>query len=160
VLARLRWENRSRTYVERRIAEGKTRRGEAAVREAYRIAIRADDLHVPRELGTLEQAEPREGDEAVRDELTHRGVVRPGRCRCLARPRSAARCGHYAAPAAREAGAGLLPLPVLAHAVLLSALARLVPAAAPRRVCVRGPARRRRTGAGRHFERLLAGSTG
>ncbi|XQE90375.1 hypothetical protein ACN24M_39125 [Streptomyces microflavus] len=35
-----------------------------------RIAARADELQALRELGTLDQAEPREGDEAVRDELT------------------------------------------------------------------------------------------
>ncbi|MFJ8082769.1 hypothetical protein ACIQ6Y_19370 [Streptomyces sp. NPDC096205] len=34
-------------------------------------------------------------------------------------------------PARREAAAGLVPQPVLAHAALLSALARLAPAAAP-----------------------------
>ncbi|MFI7236074.1 hypothetical protein [Streptomyces cyaneofuscatus] len=37
-----------------------------------RIVSRADKLHALRELGTLAQAEPREGDEAVRDELTRR----------------------------------------------------------------------------------------
>ncbi|MFD7978688.1 hypothetical protein [Streptomyces sp. NPDC059071] len=45
---------------------------EAAVREARRIAARADELQALRELGTLEQAELRDGDEAVRDELTRR----------------------------------------------------------------------------------------
>ncbi|MCX5346120.1 hypothetical protein [Streptomyces atratus] len=45
---------------------------EAELREAARIAARADELQALRELGTLEQAEPREGDEAVRDELTRR----------------------------------------------------------------------------------------
>ncbi|MFF1918454.1 hypothetical protein ACFVYE_44480 [Streptomyces sp. NPDC058239] len=43
---------------------------EAELREAARIAGRADELRALRELGTLEQAEPREGDEAARDELT------------------------------------------------------------------------------------------
>ncbi|MFC8953617.1 hypothetical protein ACFT8P_13405 [Streptomyces sp. NPDC057101] len=43
VLARLRWETRSRTYVERRIAEGKTRRE----------AIRCPKRHVARELYTI-----------------------------------------------------------------------------------------------------------
>ncbi|MFD4948908.1 hypothetical protein ACFWNT_42000 [Streptomyces sp. NPDC058409] len=43
---------------------------EAELREAARIAARADELRALRELGTLEQAEPREGDEAARDELT------------------------------------------------------------------------------------------
>ncbi|MEU0343942.1 hypothetical protein ABZ092_34600 [Streptomyces bobili] len=43
----------------------------------------------------------------------------------------AAHRGHYADPAAREAAAGLLPPPVLAHAALLAELARLVPDAGP-----------------------------
>ncbi|MDQ1035342.1 hypothetical protein QFZ75_001758 [Streptomyces sp. V3I8] len=45
---------------------------EAELREAARIAARADELQALRELGTLEQTEPRTGDEAVRDELTRR----------------------------------------------------------------------------------------
>ncbi len=45
---------------------------EAELREAMRIAARADELQALRELGTLDQAEPREGDEAVRDEITRR----------------------------------------------------------------------------------------
>jgi hypothetical protein len=45
---------------------------EAELREAVRIAARADELQALRELGTPEQAEPREGDEAVRNELTRR----------------------------------------------------------------------------------------
>ncbi|WUU03515.1 hypothetical protein OIE43_43000 [Streptomyces pseudovenezuelae] len=50
---------------------------EAGLREAARIAARADELQALRELGTLEQTEPR--DEVVRDELTRRagGYVRP-----------------------------------------------------------------------------------
>ncbi|MFB7795066.1 hypothetical protein ACFC0R_33405 [Streptomyces sp. NPDC056086] len=43
---------------------------EAELREAARLAARADDLLALRELGTLEQTEPRDGDEAVRYELT------------------------------------------------------------------------------------------
>jgi hypothetical protein len=42
----------------------------------------------------------------------------------------AAHLGHYADPSAREAAAGLLPPPVLAHAALLAALAQLVPGSA------------------------------
>ncbi|WP_244317761.1 hypothetical protein [Streptomyces chryseus] len=105
---------------------------QAELREADRIEARADELQALRELGTLEQAEPREGDEAVRDELTRRagGYVQADVDAWLARA-LAAHLGHYADPAAREAAAGLLPQPVLAHAALLSALARLVPAAAP-----------------------------
>ncbi|MER6572203.1 hypothetical protein ABT288_40020, partial [Streptomyces sp. NPDC001093] len=45
---------------------------EAELREAARIAARPDELQALHKLGTLEQAEPREGDEAVRDELTRR----------------------------------------------------------------------------------------
>ncbi|MFF2964842.1 hypothetical protein ACFVT1_39580 [Streptomyces sp. NPDC057963] len=45
---------------------------EAELREAARIAARADELQALRELGTLEQIEPRDGDKAVRDELTLR----------------------------------------------------------------------------------------
>ncbi|MEU3907237.1 hypothetical protein AB0F20_26025 [Streptomyces goshikiensis] len=45
---------------------------EAELREVVRIAARANHLQVLRDLGTLDQAEPAEGDEAVRDELTRR----------------------------------------------------------------------------------------
>ncbi|MFF7647006.1 hypothetical protein [Streptomyces canus] len=40
---------------------------EAELREAARIAARADEVQALCELGTLEQTEPRTGDEAVRD---------------------------------------------------------------------------------------------
>ncbi|MEU6095289.1 hypothetical protein [Streptomyces sp. NPDC047079] len=53
-------------------AEAAAAAREAELREAARIAARADDLQALRELGTLKQAEPREGDEAVRDELARR----------------------------------------------------------------------------------------
>ncbi|MFE6274331.1 hypothetical protein ACFVQ9_36735 [Streptomyces goshikiensis] len=100
---------------------------EAEQREAIRIAARADELQALRELGTLEQTEPRHGDEAVRDELTRRAgsYVQPDIDAWLARALAAHR-GHYADPAAREAAAGLLHPPVLAHAALLAALTRLV----------------------------------
>ncbi|MFD4862879.1 hypothetical protein [Streptomyces atratus] len=39
----------------------------------------------------------------------------------------AAHLGHYRDPAARKDAASLLPAPVLAHAALLTELARLVP---------------------------------
>ncbi|WBO68986.1 hypothetical protein [Streptomyces camelliae] len=42
---------------------------EAELREAARIAARTDELQALRELGALEQTEPRDGNEAVRDEL-------------------------------------------------------------------------------------------
>ncbi|MFD4341739.1 hypothetical protein ACFWPP_31715 [Streptomyces anulatus] len=103
---------------------------EAAVREAQRIAARADELQALRELGTLDQAEPRTGDEAVRDELTRRagGYIQDDVDAWLARA-LAARRGHYREEAARETAAGLLPQWVLAYAALLAELVRLVPGA-------------------------------
>ncbi|MER8098489.1 hypothetical protein [Streptomyces goshikiensis] len=100
---------------------------EAELREAVRIAARANHLQVLRDLGTLHQAEPAEGDEAVRDELTRRagGYVQADVDAWLARALAAHR-GHYRDPAAREAAAGLLHPPVLAHAALLAALSQLV----------------------------------
>ncbi|MDX2993520.1 hypothetical protein [Streptomyces scabiei] len=101
---------------------------EAEHREAARIAARADELQALRELGTLEQTEPRDGDEAARDELTRRagGYVQADVDAWLAHA-LAAHLGHYRDPAARETAAGLLTPPVLAHAALLAELARLVP---------------------------------
>ncbi|MFJ2628868.1 hypothetical protein ACIO6T_37240 [Streptomyces sp. NPDC087532] len=103
---------------------------EAELREAMRIAARADELQALRELGTLEQTEPRTGDEAARDELTRRagGYVQADVDAWLAHA-LAAHLGHYRDPAAREEAAGLLTPPVLAHAALLAELARLVPGA-------------------------------
>ncbi|MFH9400771.1 hypothetical protein ACH4JS_13485 [Streptomyces sp. NPDC017638] len=63
-------------------------------------------------------------------------MAHPGRCRRLARPRPGRDCGHFADLDAREAAAGLLPQPVLAHAALLSALTRLVPTATPGELAV------------------------
>ncbi|MFD5473396.1 hypothetical protein [Streptomyces sp. NPDC127105] len=101
---------------------------EAELREAQRIAARADELQALRELGTLEQTEPRDGDEAAHDELTRQagGYVQADVDAWLAHA-LAAHLGHYRDPAAREAAAGLLTPPVLAHAALLAELARLVP---------------------------------
>ncbi|MFF0464590.1 hypothetical protein [Streptomyces mexicanus] len=45
---------------------------EAELREPARIGARADELEALRVLGTLEQAEPCEGDEAARDQLARR----------------------------------------------------------------------------------------
>lgn len=103
---------------------------EADLREAQRIAARADELQALRELGSLDQTEPRVGDEAVRDELTRRagGYVQADVDGWLAHA-LAAHLGHYRDPAAREDAAGLLTPPVLAHAALLAELARLVPGA-------------------------------
>ncbi|WP_327328663.1 hypothetical protein OG735_41060 (plasmid) [Streptomyces sp. NBC_01210] len=104
---------------------------EADLREAARIAARADELQALRELGTLEQTEPRDGDEAVRDELTRRagGDVQSDVDAWLAHA-LAAHLGHYRDSAARQAAASLLSPPVLAHAALLAELARLVPGVA------------------------------
>ncbi|WP_413097315.1 hypothetical protein [Streptomyces nitrosporeus] len=101
---------------------------EADLREAQRIAARADELQALRELHTLEQTEPRTGDEAVREELTRRagGYVQADVDAWLAHALAAHR-GHYREPAAREKATGLLTPPVLAHAALLAELARLVP---------------------------------
>ncbi|MCX4553106.1 hypothetical protein [Streptomyces sp. NBC_01500] len=103
---------------------------EAELREAMRITARADGLQALRELGTLERTEPRDGDEAVRDELTRRagGYVQADVDAWLAHV-LAAHLGHYRDPAAREEATGLLTPPVLAHAALLAELARLAPGA-------------------------------
>ncbi|MEV8103621.1 hypothetical protein [Streptomyces sp. NPDC088135] len=101
---------------------------EAELREAMRIAARADELQALRELGTLGQTEPRHGDEAVRDELTRRagGYVQADVDDWLARS-LAAHLGHYRDPAAREEATGLLTPPLLAHAALLTELSHLAP---------------------------------
>ncbi|MFI1786467.1 hypothetical protein [Streptomyces rubiginosohelvolus] len=102
---------------------------EAELREAMQIEACADELQALRELGTLDQAEPRQGDEAVRDELTRRadGYVQDDVDAWFARA-LATHLGHYRAPAGRKgAAAGLLTPPVLAHAALLAELLRLIP---------------------------------
>nr|WP_241267350.1 hypothetical protein [Streptomyces scabichelini] len=103
---------------------------EAELREAARVAARTDELQALRELGTLEETGPREGDEAAREELTRRAgsYVQTDVDAWLAQA-LAAHLGHYADPAARAAAADLLPTHVLAHAALLTELARLVPGA-------------------------------
>ncbi|WP_371604692.1 hypothetical protein OG345_40120 [Streptomyces sp. NBC_01220] len=101
---------------------------EAELSEAQRSAARADELQALRELGTLQQTEPRHGDEAVRDELTRRvgGYVQADADDWLARS-LAAHLGHYRDPAAREEATGLLTPPLLAHAALLTELSHLAP---------------------------------
>ncbi|MEV4976744.1 hypothetical protein [Streptomyces scopuliridis] len=101
---------------------------EAELREAARVAARADELQALRELGTLEQTEPRTGDEAVRDELTRRagGYVQADVDAWLAHA-LAAHLGHYRDPAARGEAAGLLTPPLLTHAALLTELSHLAP---------------------------------
>ncbi|WP_258308727.1 hypothetical protein [Streptomyces sp. NWU339] len=109
-------------------AEAAAAAREAELREATRIAARADEFQALRELGTLEQTEPREGDEAVRGELTRRagGYVQADVDAWLAHA-LAAHLGYYRDPAAREAAASLLTSSILAHVALLAELARLVP---------------------------------
>ncbi|GLW19819.1 hypothetical protein Stsp01_65620 [Streptomyces sp. NBRC 13847] len=100
----------------------------AAAREAQRVATRADELQALRDRGTLEQTEPREGDEAVRDELTRRGggYAQADGDGWLAHA-LAAHLGHYRDPGALDAAAGLLSPPLLAHAALHAELAHLAP---------------------------------
>lgn len=100
---------------------------EAELREAARIAARADELQALRKLGTLEEIDPCHGDEAVRDELTRRagGQLQADIDGWLAHA-LAAHLGHYRDSAAREAAVSLLPPAVLAHAALLAELARLI----------------------------------
>ncbi|MEU1670217.1 hypothetical protein ABZ547_42830 [Streptomyces sparsogenes] len=82
---------------------------EAELREAMRIVARADELQALRDLGTLDKAEPAEGDEAVRDELTRRaGGYVPADVDAWLAHALAAHRGHYRDPAAREEAAGLL----------------------------------------------------
>ncbi|MFB7510700.1 hypothetical protein [Streptomyces broussonetiae] len=91
------------------VADAAAAAREAALRETARIAARADELQALRELGALEQTEPRDGDEAVRNELTRRagGYVQTDVDSWLAHA-LATHLGHYRDPAAREAAAGLL----------------------------------------------------
>jgi hypothetical protein len=104
---------------------------QAELHEAARIEARADELQALRELGTLAQAEPLEGDEAVRDLLTRRAshYVQPDVDAWFAHALAAHRAhrAHRADPAARQAATDLLPRPVLTHAALLAALTRLDP---------------------------------
>ncbi|MFM9457159.1 hypothetical protein [Streptomyces europaeiscabiei] len=123
----------------------KTAAREAELREAARGAARADELQALRELGTLEQTEPREGDEAARDELTRRAgsYVQKDVDAWFAHG-LAAHLGHYADPAVRAAAADLLPTHLLAHAALLTELAHVAPGAGGRPAGVRGTAHHRR----------------
>jgi hypothetical protein len=75
---------------------------EAELREAARIEARADELQALRELGTLAQAKPQQGDEAVRDLLTRRAghYVQADVDAWFAHALATGR-GHYADPAAR-----------------------------------------------------------
>jgi hypothetical protein len=73
------------------------------LREATRVAARADELQALRELGTLKQIEPRTGDEAAQDELTRRasGYVQADVDTWLAHALAEHR-GHHRDPAARN----------------------------------------------------------
>ncbi|MGW1245783.1 hypothetical protein [Streptomyces bobili] len=103
---------------------------EAELRKAAWVAARADELQALRQLGTLEQTEPREGDEAARDELTRRAgsYVQRDVDAWLAHA-LAAHLVHYRYPAARAVAADLLPTHLLAHAALLIELAHIAPGA-------------------------------
>lgn len=81
---------------------------------------------VLREPGTPEQAEPREGDEAVRGELTRRvgSYVQSDVNGRLARA-LAARLGHYRDPAAREKAAGRCQVERVIEGVNRSGVSRL-----------------------------------
>ncbi len=69
------------------------------LREAARVAARADELQALRALGTLEQTEPRTGDEAARDELTRRaGGYVPADVDAWLAHALAAHRGHYRDP--------------------------------------------------------------
>ncbi|MFI0901639.1 hypothetical protein [Streptomyces sp. NPDC020983] len=111
---------------------GGRRRGatarEADLREAARIEARADELQALRELGALAQAEPEQGDEAVRDLLTRRAghYVQAAVDAWFAHALAIGR-GPYADPPARQAAVDLLPRPIPTHAALLAALAPLQP---------------------------------
>lgn len=103
---------------------------EAEQRKAARISDRADQLQALRHRGTLEETDPREGDEAARAELTRwAGLDVQQDVDTWLAVALATHRGHYGDPAAREAATALLPAPVLAQAALLSALTRLVPGA-------------------------------
>ncbi|MCZ9345077.1 hypothetical protein NGM37_45760, partial [Streptomyces sp. TRM76130] len=79
----------------------------------------------------MEPTEPRDGDEAARDELTRRagGYVQTDVDAWLAHALAAHR-GHYRDPAAREEAAGLLHPAGRRARRVLAELARLVPGAA------------------------------
>ncbi|MFJ4632878.1 hypothetical protein [Streptomyces sp. NPDC088847] len=102
----------------------------AEFREAARIAVRADELQALGEPGTLEQAGHCDGDEAALDKLTRRvgGYIQADVHAWLAHA-LAAPPGHHRDLAAREAAADLLT-PTVAHAALLTELARLLPGVA------------------------------
>lgn len=124
---------------------------EAEQRAAARVAARADQLQALRERGTLEQTEPRVGDEAALDELTRRAgsyvqpdvdawlARAPGALRRPGRPRRRSRPVAPAGPRPRRA-------------------ARRPHPARPRRrrrpAAVRGPARRRRLRGRRRARRV------
>ncbi|MFE7359218.1 hypothetical protein ACFU8Q_40660, partial [Streptomyces sp. NPDC057543] len=121
--------------------------------DAAAAAARETEL---RELGTLEQTEPREGDEAIRDELTRRagGYIQADVDAWLAHALAA----HYRAPDARERAAALLTPPLLAHAALLIAAPWHQPHETEHLAAARCP--RAAPGAARAARLLYGGSEG
>ncbi|ARI56900.1 hypothetical protein A6E92_31725 (plasmid) [Streptomyces sp. S8] len=75
--------------------------------------------------GRLDRSVPsRAGDESARDLLDENRDYRVAEVDAWLARSLADQSGHYADPAARTAAAGSLPVPVRAHAALLTALAR------------------------------------
>ncbi|MER5217193.1 hypothetical protein ABT063_43350 [Streptomyces sp. NPDC002838] len=100
---------------------------EAEQFQRQQLADRADTIERLAQADQLAGIVPRDGDEAVRMELLRRDSLRIEAVDAWLAHALAADLGHYRDPAAREAAAGLLPPPLLAHAALLAALARLAP---------------------------------
>ncbi|MEV2255964.1 hypothetical protein AB0I94_36325 [Streptomyces sp. NPDC050147] len=93
--------------------------------EQQRVAARADELAGLAGAGRLDRTvASRPGDEAARELLADRGDYRAGAVDDWLARALADRTGHYADPDARTAAVALLPVPVLARAALLAALAR------------------------------------
>lgn len=101
---------------------------QAELREQERIEARADELQALCELGTLAQAEPRAGDEAVRGVLIRRagGRIEPDVDTWLAHAAATGR-GHYAGKTGWRTAIDFLPPPLLTHTALVITLLRLQP---------------------------------
>ncbi|MEU3226819.1 hypothetical protein ABZ695_27165 [Streptomyces sp. NPDC006976] len=93
--------------------------------EQQQLADRAEELARLGGAGRLDRSVPsRAGDEAARDLLEENRDYRVAEVDAWLARSLADQSGHYADPAARTAAAGSLPVPVRAHAALLTALAR------------------------------------
>jgi hypothetical protein len=103
---------------------------EAEQRRLQQLTERAEEIERLVQEQGLAGTEPREGDEAVRNEIARRsGWQVPDAVDGWLAQALAAHRGHYADPAARAQAADLLPDEVTVHAALLSTLAHLAPAA-------------------------------